>query len=45
MSSLNSLIKLESEITEERNEGMLGINHSALLQIAQLSFKRRQKFV
>ena len=45
MSNINSLIKTESEITEERNEGLLGINNETLLQIAQLAFKRRQKFV
>ena len=34
-------MKVESEIIEEKNVGHDGIQHAALLQIAQLSFKRR----
>ena len=45
MSNLNSLIKPEAEITEEKNVGNEGADEQAMLQIAQLAFKRRQGFV
>ena len=45
MSNINSLIKPEAEITEERNVGNEGADEQAMLQIAQLAFKRRQGFV
>ena len=45
MSNINSLIKPEAEITEEKNVGNEGLNDQAMLQIAQLAFKRRQGFV
>ena len=45
MSNINSLIKPEAEITEEKNVGHEGLDDQAMLQIAQLAFKRRQGFV
>ena len=45
MSNVNSLIKPEAEITEEKNVGNEGLDDQAMLQIAQLAFKRRQGFV
>lgn len=44
-SNLLQMIKNETEIQEEKNYGPYGLNDRALLQIAQLAFKRRQRFV
>ena len=45
MTNANLLIKVEQGITDNNNWSEKGLSNAELLQIAQSSFKRRQRFV